>query len=110
MAHNQPHNKQQLDDEGRTALHYSAIVRQHDLLSLLLSHGADQTIADRQGGRVALHLSALALDDAAIALLLSSPNAKSVIDVRDDQGRTAAFLAAVLGRYVPTLPTYPLLA
>jgi ankyrin repeat protein len=60
----------QYDEHRRTPLHYAAAARQHELLSLLLKHGADVTLKDAKG-MTALHLSAMALDDAAMALLLS---------------------------------------
>ena len=104
------------DEDGRTALHYACVLRRHGMITFLLHRHrhADPTIADAQG-RLPLHLAALALDDVALALLLSSSSSSSsssstagaaptqigvsfLVDARDLDGQTAAFLAAVRGR------------
>ena len=99
----------QCDSFGRTPLHYASAARQHELMSLLLHHGALISVRDARL-LTPVHLSALALDDAALALMLSKPGAASTVNERDADGHTPAFLAAVKGRSVDAWDAHFLLA
>ena len=42
-------NLNEKDSEGQTPLHYSCLVDHKDIVTLLLSRGADTTITDNEG-------------------------------------------------------------
>jgi ankyrin repeat protein len=80
---------------GRTALHYAAIAGRVEVLSLLLQNGADSRRADNEGC-TALMLAAEAREVEIVRLLLENMGGRG-LDVRDEEGRTALWLACHFG-------------
>ncbi|OAQ65927.1 ankyrin [Pochonia chlamydosporia 170] len=85
---------QSRDHEGQTALHNAAEQGYESVIELLLDHGANPTIKDLSGD-TALHLAAYHRQLGAVQALLK---AKSIdVDAKNDNGRSALFLAAAKG-------------
>jgi ankyrin repeat protein len=82
------------DEDGYTPMHYAAIHRVHNIMSLLHDATVDITALD-PNGLTPLHWAALQLDDYALSVLTSS---LIDADVLDQKSRTPLYLACVEGR------------
>ena len=80
------------DEEGRTALHWTALGKlktNNDCLQLLINHGADLAIRDKNG-QIALHLAAKFGRMENLELLISKG---SEVSAMDNCGNTPLHLA-----------------
>ena len=89
----------QLDESGRTALHYACERRASGAVTMLIGAGADCTISVSPGDIYPCHLSAMRLDEKSLSTILSAsyprrPNP----NVLDAHGRTAMYVAATIGK------------
>lgn len=80
---------------GRTALHNAAIAGRVEVLSLLLQSGADSSRTDDEGCTALMH--AAEVKEAGIVRLLLENMGGRGLDVRDEEGRTALWLAGHFG-------------
>jgi ankyrin repeat protein len=80
------------DDEGKTALHHAALWGHEDMVTCLLSKGADATIATDKG--LTPFMEASRCGYVGLARLLLEHMRGQGIDTRDDEGKTALSHAA----------------
>ena len=82
--------KQDLDQAGRSALHYAALDGDVDRVIELIAHGADVNLVDTAGGHTALHFAAQGQHSETAQALLS---AGAEVDARDRFGKTPLSVA-----------------
>jgi hypothetical protein len=87
----------QRDPVGSTALFYACCGGRTPVVRLLLERGADPTIA-RQGGPTPLVIASQNGHLEVVRLLLGHASAKTAINDRDAEGKTALWLACYRGR------------
>ena len=83
------HARPEVDEYGRTALHYAARDDRPDAVRELLALGLDPSAADDDGW-TALHFAAQAQTARVVTLLL---DAGAAVDVQDSHGNTPLFRA-----------------
>jgi ankyrin repeat protein len=87
----------QRDRDGRTALSWACTKKQGAVVILMLKHGAEPTIADRDGLTPRIYAFTSGHLET-VRRLLDHPSAVTIISTRDRWGRTALVWACVHGR------------
>ena len=86
------------DCYGATALMRAAWHGHEEVVRLLLSRGADQTLQSKRGGRCAMHRAAYTGRSGVVALLCAAPGAAAARALRDRDGKTPLDVAVEHGR------------
>jgi hypothetical protein len=86
------------DCYGASALMRAAWHGHEEVVRLLLSCGADQTLQSKRGGRCAMHRAAYTGRSGVVALLCAAPGAAVARALRDRDGRTPLDVALEHGR------------
>ena len=85
------------DCAGDSPLHYAIVGHRDDIVSILISHGADPGVANQNGLNV-LHLAAMCSAAGALGVILSDgtiQNRSWLIDEQKDDGHCALHFAAM---------------
>ncbi|CAB3370721.1 Hypothetical predicted protein [Cloeon dipterum] len=85
----------EFNNSGQSAIHLATTTGNQEIVSFLLSHEVDASIAEKSGGLTPLHIAARGGDEACVKLLVRE--AASSIDARDWKGLTALHYAAGTG-------------
>jgi ankyrin repeat protein len=86
------------DCYGASALMRAAWHGHEEVVRLLLSRGADQTLQSKRGGRCAMHRAAYTGRSGVVALLCAAPGAAAARALRDRDGKTPLDVAVEHGR------------
>jgi hypothetical protein len=88
----------QMDESGRTALHYACARRSSAAVAALIGAGASASmpLPSEEGELLPIHLSAKSLDHMSLSSILSAPRRPDP-NALDSGGRTAMYLAATEG-------------
>jgi hypothetical protein len=94
------HVVDQMDESGRTALHYACARSSSAAVAALIRAGASASIplSSEEGELLPIHLSARLLDHMSLSTILSAPRRPDP-NALDSRGRTAMYVAATEGTY-----------
>lgn len=92
------HVVDQMDESGRTALHYACARRTSGAVAALVAAGASASIplSSEEGELLPIHVSARLLDHLSLSTILAAPRRPDP-NALDSRGRTAMYVAATEG-------------
>ena len=93
LSQNDQMNLNRRDQEGRTPLHYSAMVDRREIVNNLISHGLDPNVRDNSGSPP-LHIAAFSGNVHCMNVLLEH---NALVNMQNNSGSTALHLACRSG-------------